>query len=218
MRAIIFRELRLALRSGGAWLHSLIFFTIFITLCAMALGGETVVLRPLAPALIWLAAILSMLLSFERVFQNDFADGTLEQYALSAASPITIVSAKVLVHFILTALPLILIAPFAGATLGLSIESCLRLTVSLLLGAPALVIYGCFAGACLMRYRQAGLLIILLTIPLLLPLLIFGIDMVDAEEGSAIFGLQAQVLCGMSLLSLGLGLPAITGAFNAQME
>lgn len=218
MRAIIFRELRLALRSGGTWLHSLIFFTIFITLCAMALGGETAVLRPLAPALIWLAAILSMLLSFERVFQNDFSDGTLEQYALSATSPIAIVSAKVLAHFILTALPLILITPFAGATLGLSIESSLRLTLSLLLGAPALVIYGCFAGACLMRYRQAGLLIILLTVPLLLPLLIFGIDMVDAEPGSAIFGLEAQALAGISLLALGLGLPAITGAFNAQME
>lgn len=218
MLAIIKRDLRSALRSGGAWLHSLLFFVIFITLCAVALGGDKSVLRPLAPALVWLSAILAMLLSFERVFQTDAEDGTLEQYALSGLPTIKIAGAKIAAHFMLTALPLIAIAPAAGSALGLNSEDSLRLTASLILGAPALVIYGGFAGACLMRYRQAGLLIILITVPLLLPLLIFGIDMVDASDEGVMFGPQAQALTGISLLAIGLGLPAITGAINAQME
>ncbi|MEE9346777.1 MAG: heme exporter protein CcmB [Robiginitomaculum sp.] len=216
--ALIKYELRLALKGGGAWLHGVLFFFLFSTLCAIALGGHKSVLAPIAPALIWLAVIFALLLAFESLFQEDASDGTLEQLSLSGLPMIAAAGAKLISHWILTVLPLLLFIPAIGYGFGLSGIKIAGLFNAVLIGSPALIIYGSFASACLIGYRSAGLLIILLTVPLIVPTLIFGLSAVDSFGASGIMGAPFKALAGISLVSIGLGLPAISAALNTYLE
>lgn len=216
--AIIKRDLLLAWRSGGSWLHSLLFFALFITLSAIALGGNLGVLSPLAPALIWLAVILALLLSFERIFQADADDGSLEQLRLSGSPMISVTLGKLIAHWLLICLPLLIATPLAALSLGLRGPEIAVLFNSLLVGSPALIVYGAFASACMIGYRQAGLLIILLTVPFILPTLIFALSSVDSYADEGMLNAAFKALCGISLIAIGLGTPAISAAISAKME
>lgn len=218
IKALIHRDILLALRSGGAWLHSLLFFALFITVSAVALGGNLSVLGPLAPALVWLAMILALLLSFERVFQGDAEDGTLDQLRLSGTPMIHIALAKLIAHWLIIIGPLLAAVPLAAIALGLPLSTAGVLMLCALIGSPALTVYGGFASACMIGYRQAGLLIILLTVPLILPTLIFGLDMVDSYAVDGIVSGAFKALAGISLLALGLGIPACAAALSAKLE
>jgi heme exporter protein B len=218
MMALIKQDARLALRSGGAWLHGVLFFILFSTLCAIALGGHKSVLAPIAPALIWLAIIFALLLAFESLFQEDASDGTLELLSLSGLPMIVIAASKLISHWILTVLPLLLLIPAIGYGFGLPGIKIAGLFNAVLIGSPALIIYGSFASACLIGYRAAGLLVILLTVPLIIPTLIFGLSAVDSFAASGIMGAPFKALAGISLVSIGLGLPAISAALKTYLE
>jgi len=123
MAAIIKRDLMLALRSGGAWLHGLFFFGVFIALAAIALGGSLNVMRPFAPALIWLAVIFSAMLSFPAIFQDDYQDGNLAQLKLSGFSLIHLVTAKSISFAVLSIAPLLIAIPFAALVFDMSVRS-----------------------------------------------------------------------------------------------
>ncbi len=218
MGGIIIRDMRTALRSGGTWLMGLVFFAVFLSLSAIALGGEFKTLRPLAPGLIWLAVVFSLLFSFEHLFSDDIRDGSLEHIKLSGMSMHAYVLAKICAHWLLAILPLLLALPLAGLMLGLSGSLLTGLLVSLVIASPALVCYGAFAGACLVGFRGGGFLLVVLTIPLLVPVLIFALGGVISYPEAGVLAMEFQALAGIGLIAMAVGIPAAAAALHSGME
>ncbi|PHS40019.1 MAG: heme exporter protein CcmB [Robiginitomaculum sp.] len=215
---VIIRDIRIAVRSGGAWLMGLVFFAVFLSLTAIALGGDFKTLRPLAPALIWLAVVFSLLFSFEHLFADDVRDSSLEHIKLSGMSMSAYVLAKICAHWLLCILPLILALPLAGLMLGLPEALLMGLFVSLVIASPALVCYGAFAGACLVGFRAGGFLLVVLTIPLLVPVLIFALGGVISYPEAGVLAPEFKALAGISLIATAVGIPAAAAALNTVME
>ncbi len=218
MGAIIRRDVTLALRSGGAWLYGVFFFAVFIALSAIALGGSLNVMRPFAPALIWLAVIFSALLSFPAVFQDDFEDGNLAQFKISGVSLINLCLAKALSFAIISIAPLLIAIPVAALVFDMPSTTLIATGLSLLLGAPALTIYGVLSGAILAGRRGGGFLIVLITTPFLIPLIIFGLEAVSGYTQDGFGALEFRVLIGLSLIAIAIGLPAAAAALKANLE
>jgi len=210
--ASIKRDLTLALRSGGAWLHGLFFFAVFIALSAIALGGSLNVMRPFAPALLWLAVIFSSLLSFPAIFQEDYEDGNLAQLKISGVSFINLCTAKAISFSLLTLLPLLIIMPFAALVFVTAT------VLSLIIAAPALTIYGVLSSAILAGRRGGGFLIVLITTPFLIPLLIFGLEAIEGFMKTGLNAIEFRVLIGLSLIAIAVGIPAAASALNANLE
>jgi len=217
-RGLVLRDIRIAFRAGGAWLMGLVFFAVFLSLSAIALGGEFKTLRPLAPALIWLAVVFSLLFSFEHLFEGDAADGSLEHIKLSGMSMNGYVLAKVCAHWLLSILPLILALPMAALLFDLQTPILVGLFISMVIASPALVCYGAFSGACLVGFKGGGFLLVLLTIPLVIPVLIFAVSGATSYGGAGLFALEFQALTGISLIAAAIGIPATAAALNAVLE
>jgi len=215
---IIKRDLTLALRSGGAWLYGLFFFVIFIALTAIALGGSLNLMRPLAPAIIWLAIIFSAVLSFPSIFQSDFQDGNLAQFKLSGVSLIGICTAKAISFATLSVLPLLLAALLAALLFDMSGQTLAGTLLSVAMAIPALAIYGVLASAILAGRQGGGFLIVLITTPFLIPLLIFGIEAVESYTITGLLAPELRVLIGLSLIAIAVGLPAASAALKANLE
>lgn len=217
-RAILMRDIHLALRTGGGWVLGAVFMAVFISLCAIALGGQMSELRRLASALLWLAVVFSMLLSFASIFQADFRQGTLTQIHLNGTSFLTLALAKWAAFLCLGFLPLFLITPVMGMFLGLSGQTLLATLLAIALAAPALAAYVTLAGAIFCARTGAGFLAVLLVMPFLVPLLIFGLEAVQGvltEGGSAV---ELRILAGLTLLSIAIGLPASAAALRVNLE
>lgn len=177
---IIKRELKIAMRKQSEIFNPLWFFVIVITLFPLVVGPEPKLLAKIAPGIAWVAALLSALLSFERLFKDDYLDGSLEQLLLMPlALPITAL-AKIVAHWLLTGLPLILLSPIAGLLLSLEIEIWLALVLTLLIGTPILSCLGALGVALTVGLRKGGVLLSLLVIPLFIPVLIFSASVLDA--------------------------------------
>lgn len=215
---LIKRDLRLAGRSGGAWLLGLAFFLVFLTLTAIALGGNTEMMRPLAPALIWLAVILSTMLSFSSVFMEDYADGTLEQLKLTRISLLSLCASKAVSYFLVAIAPLLIAAPIAALAFDLPREEITGICLSLVFAAPALSVYGIFASAIMAGRGASGFLIVMITAPFLIPLLIFGVAAVDSYSQTGLAAPEFRALVGLSLIGSAIGLPAAAAALNANLE
>lgn len=178
MKALITRDLRLAVRAGGGFGLGLAFFLIVVVLVPFGVGPEKDVLARIAPGILWVAALLAALLSLDRIFALDFEDGSL---ALLATAPIPaegVALAKALAHWLTTGLPLTLAAPLLGFLLHLPDAAYGLLLLSLLIGTPALSMIGTFGAALTVGLRRGGLLMSLLVLPLYLPTLIFGAESV----------------------------------------
>jgi len=193
--ALILRDIKLAMRSSGAWLHGVLFLGLFALLCAVALGGDKAILASIGPALLWLSVIFSLLLSFEKSLSEDARDGTLEQLYLSPLSLPVITASKLLSQWVLIVLPLLIVTPLLGYWFGMSGPVVFATFLALALGTPALLVYGMFASACLISYRSGGLLLILLTVPLMIPTLIFGLDAVDSFADDGVVRATAFASC-----------------------
>lgn len=218
IRTMIKRDLTLALRSGGAWLYGLFFFTVFIALSAIALGGSLTVMRPIAPALIWLAVIFSAMLSFPAIFQEDYQDGNLAQMKTSGVSQVSLCTAKAMSFALLSILPLLVATPFAALVFDMPPQTITATIISLIIAAPALAIYGVLSSAILAGRRGGGFLIVLITTPFLIPLLIFGLEAIDGYAKSGIAAVEFRVLIGLSLIAIAVGIPAAAAALNANLE
>ncbi len=203
--AIIRRDLKLALRRRSDIVSALFFFIIVVSLFPLGVGPQADLLRQLAPGVLWVAALLATLLSLPRLFADDHRDGTLEQLALAPQALALIVLGKVLAHWLVSGLPLALLAPVLGLQFDLSSEALWVLTVSLLIGTPALSGIGAIGAALTLGVRGGGVLLSLLVLPLYIPVLIFGAGAVDAT----VTGLGAQ-----AHLSL-LGALTLAGVFFA---
>ena len=195
---VLRRDLTVALRRVQDALTPVIFFAIIVALFPLGVGPEPGVLAMLAPGVLWVAALLSVMLSLPRLFANDYADGTLEQLVL-APQPLTVlVGGKVVAHWLLTGLPLVLLSPLLALQLQLPYEAVPALMLSLLLGTPVLSLIGATGAALTLGLRGGGVLISLLVLPLYTPILIFGAGCVTAAatglETEAYFSLLSAFL------------------------
>lgn len=202
-RWIVSRDLTLAWRRRADVLSTLFFFVIVVSLFPLGIGPEMRLLRLIAPGVVWVAALLASMLSLGRLFANDYEDGTLEQLLLTPQPLYLIVMGKVLALWIVSGVPLALIAPILGLQFGLSQDTLFVLVVSLLLGTPILALIGSIGAALTLGLRAGGVLISLLILPLYIPVLIFGAGAVDAS----ITGVSAQA--NLSLLGALLALSLV---------
>lgn len=171
---LLHREMTVALRRSTDVLTPLIFFVIVVSLFPLGLGPEPSVLKIIAPGVIWVAALLATMLSLNRLFANDYADGTLEQIALSPHPLTVLVLTKVTAHWMLTGLPLVVISPLLAVQMFLPESAIGTLILSLLLGTPVLSLLGAVGAALTLGLRGGGVLVSLLVLPLYTPVLIFG--------------------------------------------
>src|SRR5919197_1432969 len=186
-RSVLERDLLLALRRRGDVAVALLFFVIVASLFPLGVGPEPNQLRAIAPGVIWVAALLASMLSLGRLFAADYADGTLEQMLISATPLGVIVAAKVAAHWLVTGLPLVVIAPVLALQYGLPSALYGVLAVSLLIGTPVLSLVGAIGAALTLGVRGANVLLALLVLPLYVPVLIIGagsVDMADAGQGA----------------------------------
>ena len=178
MSALLIRDLRLALRAGGGFGLGLAFFLILAVLVPLGVGPDPGTLARIAPGILWLGALLACLLSLDRIFALDFEDGSLDLLATAPVPLEGVVTIKALAHWLTTALPLVLVSPLMGLLLFLPAEAYLWLILSLTLGTPALSVIGTFGAALTVGLKRGGLLVSLLVLPLYIPTLVFGAEVV----------------------------------------
>jgi len=199
------RDLRIALRSRAELGVQLLFYILVVSLFPLATTPERNLLATMGPGVLWVAALLASLLSLPRLFASDYADGTLEQIALSPYPLEALVSGKILAHWLTTGLPVALLAPLLGVQYSMDAESGFVLAAALLVGTPILSLLGAIGAALTLGLRAGSSLLALLILPLYVPVLIFGAGSVDAVRA----GLGAAA--NLSLLGAGL-LVAVVGA------
>ncbi|WP_394132478.1 heme exporter protein CcmB [Shewanella maritima] len=180
------RDIQIAIRHRGDIFNPLLFFILVVTLFPLGIGPEPQVLSRVAPGIIWVAALLASMLSLERLFKADYNDGSLEQMLLSPQPLSLMVLAKVFAHWILTGVPLILVAPLLAVLLHLDQNSYVALVATLAIGTPVLSLLGAIGVALTVGLRKGGVLLSLLILPLYIPVLIFATSAIDA----ATFGLS----------------------------
>ncbi|MBB1428588.1 heme exporter protein CcmB [Shewanella sp. SG44-2] len=196
------RDLRIAIRHRGDIFNPLLFFILVVTLFPLGIGPEPQVLTRVAPGIIWVAALLASMLSLERLFKADYNDGSLEQMLLSPQPLALMVVAKVLAHWILTGVPLILVAPLLAVLLHLEDNSYGALMSTLALGTPILSLLGAIGVALTVGLRKGGVLLSLLILPLYIPVLIFATSAIDAAGLNMAYDGQLAILAAMLVGSL----------------
>jgi len=181
LKIIVLRDLMLALRRKTEVLTTLFFFIIVISLFPLGIGSDKQLLIKIAPGVVWVAALLASMLALERLFAADYDDGTLEQMLLIPQPVFVLVSGKVLAHWLLTGLPLVLVTPLIGLQYQLPDEAVSTMMLSLLLGTPVLSLIGAIGAALTLGVRGGGILLSLLILPLYIPVLIYGSGAVEAS-------------------------------------
>ncbi|MGL5047335.1 MAG: heme exporter protein CcmB [Shewanella sp.] len=205
------RDLKIAIRHRGDIFNPLLFFIMVVTLFPLGIGPEPQMLARVAPGIIWVAALLASMLSLERLFKADFSDGSLEQMLLSPQPLAILVLAKVLAHWILTGVPLIIIAPLLAVLLNLDGNSYGALISTLALGTPVLSLLGAIGVALTVGLRKGGVLLSLLILPLYIPVLIFATSAIDAAGMNLPYDGQLAIIGAMLIGSLTLA-PFAIGA------
>ncbi len=215
---VVKRDLLLAVRQRADVANTLLFFLVVVTMVPLGVGPELNTLRTIAPGVVWVAALLAAILSLNRLFANDYADGSLEQMLLTGEPLPIIVLAKAFAHWLTTGLPITLMASLLGVMFDLGVEPTAILMVSLVLGTPALSLIGAVGAGLTLGLRGGGVLISLLVLPLYVPVLIFGAGAVEAAAG----GLSPQghllLLGALSLGATVLAPWAIAAALRISME
>ena len=205
--AVIGRDLRLAMRVGGDALTLVLFFVMVGVIVPFAIGPDSATLSRLAPGIVWIAAFLSMLLGLDRLFRSDEEDGTLLLFRHAGLPLEAIVLAKMIAHWLLTALPLIVASPLLAVLLSMDFPTWGRTLLSLVVGTPALVALGTIGASVTVSLRRGGLIAPVLILPLSIPILIFGAGAIapTAMQGinsAALLFLAAISLVGMALAPL----------------
>jgi heme exporter protein B len=180
---ILRRDITLAMRRRTDVLTTLFFFVIVVSLFPLGVGSEKAVLRLLGPGVVWVAALLASMLALERLFAADYDDGTLEQLLLTRQPLAWLVLAKVIAHWLLTGLPVVLIAPLIGMQYHLSETAILVMMLALLVGTPVLSLIGAIGAALTLGLRGGGILLSLLILPLYVPVLVYGSGAVAVSAG-----------------------------------
>lgn len=199
---IIKRDLLLAVRRQSDVLITLFFFIIVVSLFPLSVGPDMNLLRTMAPGVVWVAALLASMLSLGRMFSNDYLDGTLEQMLLSPQSLSILVLGKAFAHWLVSGVPLVLMAPVLGIQYDLPVDALFVLTGALLLGTPVLSLIGAIGAALTLGLRGGGVLVSLLVLPLYIPILIFGAGAVEANMAGIAFDAHLSLIGAFLLASL----------------
>ena len=209
MARVFMRDITVAWRRRSDILSVFFFFIIAASLFPLGLGADPKLLHAIAPSVLWVAALLSCMLSLPRMFETDYVDGTLEQLIISNQPILLITLMKVLAHWVLSGLPLVLVAPIIGLQFNLNASELQVLALALLLGTPTLSLIGSIGAALTLGLRGGGVLIALLVLPLYIPVLVFGAGAVNAVS----IGMSANG--GLSLLGAMLALAMVFAPLTA---
>ncbi|WP_158134098.1 heme exporter protein CcmB [Vibrio navarrensis] len=218
MTTIIRRELLIAFRRQADVLNPLWFFIIVITLFPLSIGPEPNLLARIAAGIVWVAALLSALLSLERLFRDDFQDGSLEQMMLMPIPLQLVVISKVISHWVLTGLPLILISPVLAIILSLDFNTWLAVVLTLLVGTPTLSFIGAIGVGLTVGLQKGGVLLSLLILPLYIPILIFATSAIDAAGLGMGYSGQLAILGAMLVGATTLTPFAISAALRVSVN
>lgn len=216
--AVIRRDLTLALRRRSDALTTFFFFVIVVSLFPLGVGTQSSMLRSIAPGVVWVAALLASMLALVRLFASDFDDGTLEQLALSPQPLVLLVVAKVFAHWLVSGLPLVLVAPLLGLQFDLPAGALGIMMLTLLVGTPCLSLIGAIGAALTLGVRGAGGLLALLVLPLYVPVLIFGAGAVSAAVAGMPVSGHLSVLGACLLIALVMGPWASAAAVRIAIE
>lgn len=215
---VVAKELKGAFRKQSDILNPVWFFVIVVTLFPLAIGTDPVLLKRIAPGIIWVAALLAALLSFERLFKDDFIDGTLEQLMLTPYPLVWLVSAKVFAHWLLTGLPVLLISPLLAIFLALDLTTYWALFLTLLIGTPILSLLGAIGVALTVGLRKGGILLSLIILPLSIPILIFSTMAIDAASYGQSYVGSLALLGAMLITSVTLAPFAIVASLRVSVS
>jgi heme exporter protein B len=217
-RLMLARDIRLAFRKRGQLIQPLVFFAIVTTLFPLGISPELSRLRDVAPGVLWVAALLSSLLALEFLFRDDAQDGTLEQHVLSGQSLTWLLFAKTVAHWLLTGLPLAVMAPLAGLSLGIPAASLPGIVISVALGSVALSLIGSIGAALTLGVKRSGALLSLLTLPLAMPVLIFGARATELAIKGEGFAPPLYLLGALAVLGITLAPLAAAAAVRISLE
>lgn len=225
---ILRRDIRLAVRRASEWANPLLFFLAVSGMFPLALSpdrlafgggqGELYGLQSIGIGVVWMAALLASLMGLDRLFQNDFDDGTLERLALSPSPLLTIVYGKLVAHWIVSALPLIALVPVVGLIYQLPLATMLMLMTALAIATPTLTVLVAIGAALTVTLRSAAVIIGLIVLPLCAPILIFGaraaVLALDLESSAG----PLYLLASLAFLAVSLGPVAIAAALKVSLE
>ena len=206
------------MRRAGDMVAVLAFFSIAVTLFPLGIGPDPATLAKIAAGVLWIAALLSVMLSLDRLFAADYDDGSLDLLLLAPAPLEVIALAKCLAHWLFAGAPLVIAAPVLGISLNLEFYTAAILVVAMLLGTPILSLVGAIAAALTVSVRRGGALIPLLILPLVVPVLIFGASAIERAAIGVLPGAQLMVLAAMLLAALALAPWAIAAALRLSAE
>ena len=215
---VLVRDLRLAFRKREQLAQPVAFFAIVITLFPLAITPVRAQLREIAPGILWVAALLASLLALEFLFRDDAQDGTLEQYALSGQSLTSLLFAKTAAHWLLTGLPLALMTPLAAVSLGAPASALAAIVAAVLLGTLTLSLLGSIGAGLTLNIRRSSALLSLLTLPLSLPVLIFGARATQQAIAGAAVLAPLELLAALAVLGVTLAPLAAAAAVRISLE
>lgn len=218
IRSVFLRDLKVAIRQRQDLLNPLLFFVMVVTLFPLGVSPEVSFLREAGAGILWVAALLSVLLSLDHLFRHDFDDGTLEQLVLQPQPLFLLVLAKTAAHWVLTGLPLVLLTPVLGVMVHLDGNSISVLCLTLLIGTPVLSLIGAIGAALTLGLRSAGVLLSLLIIPLYIPVLIFGTGTVAAASEGAPVGAYLALMGAFLVLAVTLAPFAAAAALRISLS
>jgi heme exporter protein B len=218
VRCIFVRDLRLALRRRADTLAAMIFFVMVVSLFPLGIGPESALLRTMAPVVVWVAALLSSMLSLTRLFADDHQDGTLEQLLLSAHPLAFLALGKIAAHWMGSGLLLVLVAPLLALQFDLSPAACGVLVLSLLLGTPVLSLLGAIGAALTVGLRGGSVLLSLLVLPLAVPVLVFGAGAVEAYNAGLGISAHLSLLGALLVLALAAAPVVVAAALRIALE
>ncbi len=217
-RCLFMRDLLLAVRRLADVLTTLFFFVIVVSLFPLGVGPEAETLRTIAPGVVWVAALLASMLALGHLFDSDFRDGTLEQMLLTPQPLSLLVLGKVMAHWVVTGLPLVLVAPLLGLQFDMAPSALPILVASLLLGTPAISLIGAVGAALTLGVRGGSVLVSLLVLPLYIPVLIFGAGAVEAGISGLGAGAHLSLLGAILVLALCFAPLAAATALRISLE
>jgi len=218
LRCIVMRDLTLAMRHRSDVLTTVFFFIIVVSLFPLGVGPDAALLKEMAAGVVWVAALLASMLSLTRLFADDYNDGTLEQLMLVPQPLVLIVLGKVLAHWIISGLPLVLMSPLLGLQFGLEGDELIMLMLTLLIGTPVLSLLGAIGAALTLGLRGGGVLVSLLVLPLYIPVLIFGAGAVTASAAGMGADGHLSLMGAILLLALVLAPWASAAALRISVE
>lgn len=217
-KAMLRRDLVVAFRQRSDLVNPLFFFIMVIALFPLGIGPEPSTLQKIAPGVIWIAALLSTLLSEDSLFRQDFDDGSLELALLSPQPLFVLVLGKIVAHWLVTALPLILVSPVLGVMLYMDADTIQATLCSLLLGTPVLSMISAIGAALTVGLRKGGVLVAIIALPLYVPVLIFGTGAVEAASMGMAFGGQLAILGAFLILALAFAPFAIAAGLRISLN